>query len=156
LPFARRYSNVSEELAVAATALHKAPALTPTGGEGETDGASSSTSSSTSSGSDSGSDSNGDTTAPGEYWTRRFYTFNSETTVHARALDGSQLVTQRKYLVPTDEAYDELIRHGVPDFPAGAVERSTCAGGPKCHQGRDAESEQRHCGLSTGWGTKPS
>jgi hypothetical protein len=59
-------------------------------------------------------------TGRGELRTRGLYAFNAQTTVHSPATDGSRVVTQRKYLVPTEEAYASLAQYSVLDFPAGA------------------------------------
>jgi hypothetical protein len=52
--------------------------------------------------------------------TRGLYAFNAQTTVHPPASDGSRVVTQRKYLVPTAAAYDGLAQYNIPAFSAGA------------------------------------
>ena len=52
-----------------------------------------------------------------EYHSDMLYTFNSETNV-LPAEDGSQLVTQRNFLVPTEEAHLSM-PDGTVDFAAG-------------------------------------
>ncbi len=47
------------------------------------------------------------------------YTFNTETSVGAPAADGSRVVTQQRYLVPTEGAH-EAMPGGTVDVPAGA------------------------------------
>ncbi|KAG2497301.1 hypothetical protein HYH03_004884 [Edaphochlamys debaryana] len=51
------------------------------------------------------------------------YALNQHTEVSEAAADGSRLVTQRQFVVPTDEAY-ELMTHGTADVAGGGMSRA--------------------------------
>ena len=91
-----RFNDISEEMPVSATAKFKETSSTAADETVEDDGSSNPLST------------NAD----------KFYVFNSETTLGPRADDGYQTVTQRKFLVPTDEAYAHT-PGGAAEFAAG-------------------------------------
>ncbi|GLC60874.1 hypothetical protein PLESTB_001685900 [Pleodorina starrii] len=105
----RRFANVSDERPVAATAVFKsasaaAAADTDSGGNiGNLDGP---VRCKKITGATSANGDGGD--GPYECDTDAFYAFNTETTLYPSAADGSQVMAQRRFLVPTDAAYDSM------------------------------------------------